>query len=181
VEGRGPGARLSAHRPGPGRLVLPLLLATWVLLPGATAVAQEAARLELTDPLQEVAVSLMPQQGITHVVFFATWCPPCTEELPRLAELEARWGGRGYRLVLVAVSGRQDAERLRGFHAGAAPPGRLLWDQSGRVAQALQAGEIPTHLLVDSQGKILLRASELNAAVEQRVEQELGRPGRPGG
>ena len=137
--------------------------------------------LKLTDPLQDSPVTLVPQTGLTHLVFFATWCPPCTEEFPRLAELEARWTGRGYRLVLVAVSGRQSAERLRRFHASADPPGRLLWDAEGRVADVLGAGQIPTHLLVDGRGRIVLRASELNADVEQRVEQELGRSGRPGG
>ena len=43
---------------------------------------------------------------VLHLVFFATWCPPCVQELERLADLEERWGNRGYRLVLVAVRNR---------------------------------------------------------------------------
>lgn len=156
-------------------------LLIWALAVAAPRAEVVASSLELTDPGQDTRVTVVPQAGLTHLVFFATWCPPCTAELPRLAELEARWAGRGYRLVLVAVSGRQSADRLRQFKAGADPPGMLLWDSDGKVSARLDAGEIPTHLLVDSRGRIVLRAPELNAAVEQTIAQMLGQGERSGG
>ncbi len=58
----------------------------------------------LTDPVTGKPVVIQPGKGALHIVFFATWCPTCMEELPRLGEIEARWGTQGYRLVLVASS-----------------------------------------------------------------------------
>ncbi len=38
--------------------------------------------------------------------FWATWCPPCVEEMPSLQRLEDTLGGRGLRVVAVSVDER---------------------------------------------------------------------------
>ena len=35
--------------------------------------------------------------------FWATWCPPCVEELPSLVELQAKLKNRGIQVVAVSV------------------------------------------------------------------------------
>lgn len=42
--------------------------------------------------------------------FWATWCPPCREEMPEFARLQEELGGRGLRFVGVAID-EQDAVR----------------------------------------------------------------------
>lgn len=44
--------------------------------------------------------------GITVLNFWATWCPPCLEELPNLDRLSAAMEDKGVRVVIVAA-GRQ--------------------------------------------------------------------------
>ena len=105
-----------------------------------------------------------------HLVFFATWCPPCVEELDRLGELHARWEGRGYRLVLVGVNRRQTADRLNRFARGRSLPGRLLFDASGGAGRSLGADELPTHIVLDAKGNEVLRASGLDDEVELAIE-----------
>jgi cytochrome c biogenesis protein CcmG/thiol:disulfide interchange protein DsbE len=43
--------------------------------------------------------------------FWATWCPPCIEELPSLNELQQRLGGQG--LVVLGVSVDKDGRAYR--------------------------------------------------------------------
>jgi peroxiredoxin len=134
--------------------------------------------LTAVDPATGATVPLDPAQGPMHVVFLATWCRPCLAEIPRLADLEDRWKPDGYRLFLVAVATRQTADRLRELAAQEPLPGRLLFDAHGAVAAAFGAGTIPTHALVDRQGRIVARSGVLDPAFRQAVERLVRQEGR---
>ena len=128
--------------------------------------------LELTDPLTATPVRLESGAQVLHLAFTATWCEPCVEELSHLTDLELRWGERGYRLVLVAVSTRQTAERLRRFVQARKPPGRLLLDASGQVQRMFGIDSIPAHVLVDKEGRLLYTAASLQGGVEATLKAE---------
>ena len=87
--------------------------------------------IRLQDPSTGQDVELVTGGKALHIVFFATWCQPCRQELAQLRDLDARWKERGYRLVIVAVRNRQSAERLQRFIEEHRPPGQLLFDFSG--------------------------------------------------
>ncbi len=116
---------------------------------------------------------LAPGAPLLHIVFFATWCPPCRAELPRLRELELRWGEAGYRLAIVAVATRQSLERLRQFARDAQPPGELWFDSGGALARSLRVEWLPSHLLVGPEGRVLLSADALDARVEQTIRERM--------
>jgi thiol-disulfide isomerase/thioredoxin len=158
-------------------------LAVALLLSAAALGAQAAGLpLSLDNPLSGEKIELQAGAPALHIVFFATWCPPCVEELQRLAEIQARWEERGYRLVLVAVKTRHTPERLARFAADNKPPGELLFDSEGRAAQALGGEQLPTHFLFDAAGKEVHRAASLDDGVIDALDNlmwELERaPGR---
>jgi len=142
--------------------------------------SQAALPVELIDPASGASVKIESGARALHVVFFATWCPPCVEELDALAELEARWSDRGYRVLLVAVAGRQTRSKLIEFSKGRRLPGRLLFDADSAAERALGSDGVPTHLVFDSTGRELLRSSSLDSKLEQELERMLsqGRPSR---
>ena len=124
----------------------------------------------LIDPVDERAVELHPGAPVLHLVFFATWCPPCRDELPRLNEIVTRWGDRGYRLVVVAVPTRQSTRRVREFFDGAPFEGEYLFDAEGAAQKRFRADRLPLHVLMDDGGRIALRAPSLNEEVETTIE-----------
>src|SRR5690606_9627000 len=46
---------------------------------------------------------------------WATWCPPCREEMPALQELHERYADRGLRVVGVSVDSRGAEAAIRQF------------------------------------------------------------------
>jgi peroxiredoxin len=134
--------------------------------------------LTAIDPVTGAAVALDPAQGPMHVVFIATWCRPCMEQMPKLVDLEDRWKPDGYRLFLVAVETRQTTDRLRELLAQGPLPGRLLFDAKGAVAAAFGAATIPAEVLVDRSGRIVARAGALDAEFKQAVERLVRQEGR---
>jgi thiol-disulfide isomerase/thioredoxin len=149
-----------------------LLLVTLAAAAGAPA-GFASGSAKLVDPRTGREVVLEPGASALHLVFFATWCPPCVEELARLGEVEARWSERGYRLVLVGVRTRQTSERLAGFVEQEQPPGQLLFDAEGDAERAWQVKRLPTHVVLDSSGREVARASELDESIETAIAELL--------
>jgi peroxiredoxin len=133
--------------------------------------AHAALPVVLEEPVRGAEITLSAGAPALHVVFFATWCPPCVEELDRLAEMEARWQERGYRLVLIAVQTRHSAERLARFAAERKPPGELLFDVDGGAAKALGGSHLPAHLLFDGSGAEVHRAASLDDGVVEALQE----------
>ena len=150
--------------------------------PAAAAVDSALLPQSLIDPRSGEVVELRPGAPVLHVVFFATWCPPCRDELPRLTELSTRWADGGYRLVLVAVSSRQTEERLRDFIRTSGIEGEILLDTESKAQQAFGAEQLPTHVLFDARGGMVARAAELSEKIESTIErimvEHTRRPGR---
>jgi thiol-disulfide isomerase/thioredoxin len=149
------------------------LAAVLAALCWAAAAAGSGLPLSLEEPGTGRGVEVRAGDPALHLVFFATWCPPCVDELERLADLEERWGEQGYRLVLIAVRTRQSGERLAKFVVKQRPPGQLLFDTDGRAERALSAKQVPTHVVLNSAGTEIARAGSLDGAIEDAVRRLL--------
>lgn len=89
-------------------LVLPRLLAPGPLF--QQHLGKDLPDISITDENQK-SVAL---RDLTHarggppktiLALWATWCEPCTRELPELERLRGKFAERGYRLVLVNYDG----------------------------------------------------------------------------
>jgi peroxiredoxin len=88
--------------------------------------------------------------------FWATWCPPCREEMPAMQRLYQRYRDRGLVVVAVAVdtntSGIQEFVRQQGFSF---PVGQ---DADGEVAERYRVLRLPSTFLVDRNGNMVALA-----------------------
>lgn len=132
---------------------------------GAFASPPSLERSPLPIAVVDVAgggsAAIEPGAKVLHVVAFATWCRPCEDELPLLADWEARFRGDGYSLVIVALPRRQTRERLIRFLEERRPPGKLFLDASGALERALGIDGLPAHILFDREGRVRVRAGSL--------------------
>lgn len=124
--------------------VLALATAFW---PKSTPVA-EAPQAEGGFVLDEagrptpLARELKP---VSLVHFWATWCPPCLDELPRLVEFADGISDDRFGLVLIAVADQPDSAKK--FLGNERFP--LLFDPSWEVAHRFTTQKLPeTHVVV---------------------------------
>jgi len=71
--------------------------------PATEAAAQKLMLASLTD-LNGKVQALSQWQGKTLVVnYWATWCPPCREEVPALKKIQAKYASNGVQVVGIAL------------------------------------------------------------------------------
>jgi thiol-disulfide isomerase/thioredoxin len=53
--------------------------------------------------------------SITVISFWATWCTPCREELPRLSHLAQQYAAQGVRFLAISVDDPKDFAKIQPF------------------------------------------------------------------
>lgn len=118
------------------------------------------------------ALDLTPYRGkVVLVDFWASWCAPCRQSFPWMAQMRARYGDRGF--VVVAVDVDEDAEAGARFLSTA--PGDFVHvkDPEGRVAEAYGVSVMPSSLLFDREGRTAYRHEGFRAGDAQAYERRI--------
>ncbi len=146
----------------------------------------QAAKPEVGHPAPDFTLTAL--DGTRHrlhdlrgkVVFvnlWATWCPPCREEMPSMVRFYQQFKGRG--VEILAVSEDTDEGALRKFVEKHQVTFPVLRDEDKRVYQLYRATGIPETHLVNKQG--VIEVSTIGAfdwtspGVVQKVEALLSR------
>ncbi|MGN6377506.1 MAG: TlpA family protein disulfide reductase [Gaiellales bacterium] len=101
------------------------------------------------------------------VTFFASWCPPCKQDAPRIAALARKYGSR---IQIVGIDGGDTKTGAHKFlaHYGWRFP--ILWDPDNNQYVPFGVAAQPTTFVIDSQGKLVERfLGPIDTAVAQRV------------
>ncbi len=117
------------------------------------------------------AVSLSDFSGkVLFLNVWATWCGPCRQEMPSMAELYREFSGQG--LTMVAVSS-EDVDTVREYTGSARYPFTILVDSEDLLSQRFGIDAIPTTFIVDKQGKLVYQHVGFNdwssSAIREQV------------
>lgn len=110
--------------------------------------------------------------------FWATWCKPCTKEMPAMQAAYDRWGDKGF--VVLAVNELEDEEKVREHIRAYQHTFPVLMDRDNRVANLYGVYGLPVSVFIDEAGRVqsVVKGGLLT---EQTIEAELARirAGRP--
>ena len=98
--------------------------------------------------------SLAEYKGkVVLVNFWATWCPPCREEMPFLNTLEKELGGDHFAVVTIATGGSNSPAKVGAFFdkekLDALP---RFYDEAAFASRAMGVLGLPVTVLVDKNG-----------------------------
>lgn len=98
-------------------------------------------------------VSLSQYKGKVVVLnFWATWCPPCREEMPSLEKLWAHYKGNP-KFVLLAVNLSDELGKIKDFLGQTPYSMPILSDEKGQVGNLYSVTAIPTTFIIGPDGK----------------------------
>ena len=121
----------------------------------------------ISNPKKAPDLLLMDLDGNPHniadyrgkvvlVNFWATWCPPCRNEMPSMQRVWDKLKDKGF--VILAVDVGEDADSIIPFTMEYDLEFPILLDKSDKTARAWKVRGMPTSFLVDKQGNIIYQA-----------------------
>ena len=104
-------------------------------------------------------VSLKDYSGKAIAIFFwATWCPYCQRETPRLVKLKQEFGDR---LEILAISYKESVGRIKNFALKYGINYKIVLDKNGEVFRLYNILGVPGVIILDKNGFIQFIGSEL--------------------
>ena len=102
------------------------------------------------------STSLTAYRGQPVVInFWATWCPPCREEMPELARAYERYREQG--LVVLAINDAEAHDQVAAFLQESNLNLPMIIDPQGEVMRAYKTNALPSTFFIDRRGIVQVR------------------------
>jgi len=161
----------TAHQPPhPMRntLALVVLILVW-LAPGSSFAALGHGLSRLPTPVTAPDFTLEDMDGETYTLsklrgkvvmvnFWATWCPPCREEIPSMETVYQALQDKGF--IVLAINQWETPDHVFSYmgQLDVYPTFPILFDRDSNVSDSYGVKGLPTTLLIDKQGRVVYRA-----------------------
>jgi peroxiredoxin len=117
-------------------------------------VGQPLADFSLAD-LQGRSVQLSALRGsVVFINIWATWCPPCVDEMPTIQRLYERLQPRGLQVVTISVDAL-GTQIIAPFIHNYRLTFPVLLDTQGVVERLYRTSGVPESFIVDKQGRLV--------------------------
>lgn len=93
---------------------------------------------------------------VTIISFWASWCPPCMQELPVLSGIQKKVGVES--IQVIAVNLKESKKLFKGVSEALVDYDLILThDKSGRISKRFGLKAIPFMLIVGADGRVIAK------------------------
>lgn len=107
------------------------------------------------------------------VNLWATWCPPCREEMPTLEEMYNAYKEQGLVVLGVNMTRQDDAQDVPPFVEQYKLTFPILLDETGQAGNAYQMKSLPSSFFINRQGiitEVVIGGPMSEALLRTRIE-----------
>ena len=115
---------------------------------------------------------LAEQRGqVVMLNFWASWCGPCKQEMPRLARLFEKYRSAGFLLLGVNIDDDARLATQAAARWGLGFP--VLLDADKAVSRLYELGSMPASVLIDRDGRVRYLYRGYRDGVEEAYERQI--------
>ena len=110
---------------------------------------------------EQIQLSAYRGKKFVHIIFWATWCPSCTMEVPKLKMLHQQAKDKPYEILAIDVGYNDSLQKVRQFQERYQLPYKIIFDESAGLALKYGVVGVPTHIIVNKEGIIVSTFNQL--------------------
>jgi len=137
----------------------------------ANASAAPAGAWKQTDGRRATLEDLRGQ--VVVLDFWATYCPPCREEIPHLVRLQKEFGPQGLKVIGLNVGGEEDRPKVPEFVKLYKIQYQLADPEDETVRRFLLTDDIPQTFVIDRQGRVVEHVVGFDSRVADQLERAI--------
>ena len=143
-----------------------------VLMSSSFGLAAEAAPDFTLKSRSGENLRLEEQRGnIVLVNFWASWCGPCREELPKMEALQQSYQDLGFTVLAVNVDDHPSKADVLLDDVQVTFP--VLYDTQGKVSEQYDVSAMPTTVIIDRDGNARLTHKGYKSGDEHKYEKAI--------
>ena len=121
--------------------------------PAVAEVREKKPALEITvNSLTNVPLKLSALKGkVVLLNFWATWCPPCREEIPSMMKLNSAMAGKPFQMVSVSID-EGGVPEIESFFKASGYSLPTYTDTDGAAVKAYGITGVPESFVIDKNG-----------------------------
>jgi peroxiredoxin len=86
--------------------------------------------------------------------FWASWCPPCRQEMPALQAVYEKYTGESLQILAINVTNQDNERSVEQFISSSQLTFPILFDDYGEVSDRYRVSSLPTTYFIDQNGVI---------------------------
>jgi len=114
-------------------------------------------------------------ETLTVIDFWATWCKPCIQAIPKLNEINEDFKQKGVAVIGINVDSPRNAAKVKPFARTYKISYTVLRDPNSEVATDLNVSVFPTLYIVNSKNEIVFSHEGYRPGDEKLIRAELER------
>jgi thiol-disulfide isomerase/thioredoxin len=134
-------------------LLLFLPCSLWAVQPGQQLIPFKGADLNGQPVDLQQSIGSKP----VMLIFWASWCPTCTTEVPKINRLAEQYRNRGMTFIAINVGHNDSVERAQAFARKYGMTYPTYFDGSGTLSEKYRVQGVPTIIIADKHGIIRFR------------------------
>ncbi len=155
------------------RIYLLIFLPALVILP---VHAQKVYDFRLDTPEgQSMSYSEIKGSELTVIDFWATWCKPCVNSIPKLVELANSYDLKRVAFIAVSIDSPRNLSKIRPFAESVGINYPVLLDTDQELLRDLNVTVIPTLIVVNAADEVVYTHEGFVPGDEKQLEEEINR------
>ncbi len=120
---------------------------------------------------KEFTLSSLRNKSNVLLVFWATWCPYCIQEVPKLKKLHSKYDAKDLKIISINVASNDPLPRVKAAQQKLGMPYPILYDKTNIVSRMYGVQGIPVSIVIDRKGTIQFRGFQMPETIDALFDQ----------
>jgi len=118
----------------------------------------------------EIMSADFKQKNPVMLVFWATWCPVCKEEIPKLKDIYETFHPRGMEILAINVGVNDSIGKVTRYVEKYKIMYPVIFEEGRRLTKKFNVLGTPTILIIDSRGVVQYRSAKIPDDLEAHFD-----------